>query len=301
MSEIPPLDDGSLAKFIEPLNKLVDAVRAATGVVYEPTAIRRRAKADRDAALLKAETDAEISLIAAQADADVQALASRARHRLAVQELRRQNNIELVLDEAAQALPPNVSGHPVDPDWISGFFSDVQDISNSDLQRVVGKLLAGEFATPGSVSRRTVALVKQMSPNEVQKFRSLCRLVWRGDGYLIPCDVVEAQPLKKWGISVDDLLELDASGLYQFTPLTFSPAVGDTLSYFHHQHTVRQTRFVHGGVLAFYLTRSGGELFEALQVDADENFYAESMADMERQGLWLRQPPPAPVSPEPGP
>src|SRR5438105_12093978 len=94
-----------LAALTEPICKLLDSVRACVGTLYEPMQIRKRAEAEADA-----------MLIMARADAKRQELASRAAHRLALQELRRQENIEAIVSEAAKTMPDSVNQEPVEPD-----------------------------------------------------------------------------------------------------------------------------------------------------------------------------------------
>src|SRR5690348_5349417 len=119
---------GDLAK---PATKLIDAVRAAIGVAFEPARIRRKAKADADALIIS--THAEITR---------GELLYRAAQRIGAQEERRQENIEAVVDEAMGALPPAVSEAPVDPDWMSQFFTSAQDVATPELQRLWAKILA---------------------------------------------------------------------------------------------------------------------------------------------------------------
>jgi hypothetical protein len=52
-----------LGKLSEPATKIVEAVRSAAGVLYEPTRIRRRAKAEADAAVIFAKNKEEVQEI----------------------------------------------------------------------------------------------------------------------------------------------------------------------------------------------------------------------------------------------
>src|SRR5947209_1282777 len=54
----------------KPLCKLIDAVQAGIGMLYQPTHIRRGARAKADAALLKAKSDSELAVIEAEASAE---------------------------------------------------------------------------------------------------------------------------------------------------------------------------------------------------------------------------------------
>jgi hypothetical protein len=123
-----------------PLSKLIETVGSAVGVLYEPTRIVKRAKAEVIASKIKAEGDIEL-----------QQLAARAEERLNHVELRRQKNIEAIVSEAAKALPESVSEEKVDEDWTAFFFfENCKDVSNEEMQLLWAKVLAGKVAQPGS-------------------------------------------------------------------------------------------------------------------------------------------------------
>src|SRR5690348_8760743 len=107
----------------EPVNKLIETVSGAVGIVYEPTRIRRKAKAEADAAV-----------IAANAQVQVAEIQRRADKRLRDQELRRQKNIEAITRQAIKVLPETVSSEEVDEDWVAQFFDHCQDVKNEQMQ-----------------------------------------------------------------------------------------------------------------------------------------------------------------------
>src|SRR5947208_71749 len=129
----------------EPVTKLIEAVRSAVGVIYEPTNIRRKAKAESDAAIIKLGGEIELRDIA-----------QRASERINNRELRRQKNIESIVTQAQEELPETVDKHPVNEDWITQFFNLSQDVGDSEMQTVWARLLAGEVARPEGFSLRTL-------------------------------------------------------------------------------------------------------------------------------------------------
>lgn len=155
----------NLGELSKPLTKLVEAVSACVGTLYEPTRIRRKAKAQKDA-----------MIIVAKGEIAKEQLAQRAAHRLAVQELRHQENIEAIIRLAAEHMPEDVSDDPVDPDWVSRFFSECQDVSQDDLQKLWGRLLAREVASPGACSRATLRVLQEMGPQDAQIFEKFASL-----------------------------------------------------------------------------------------------------------------------------
>ena len=78
------------------------------------------------------------------------------------------------------------SENEVDFDWIMRFFDAVGNISNEELQKLWGKVLAGEIQHPGNCSLRTLEIIRNMSQREVEIFNKLCKYVLEsGDCYFI--------------------------------------------------------------------------------------------------------------------
>ena len=285
-SKFTIVDVGKLSK---PLTKLIESVSGAVGAVYEPTRIRRKAKAEADAMLIFADTEIEV--------------AKRAARRLAVQEVRKQENIEAIFDSATKLLPETVSEEPVDPDWMSRFFADAADVSDEHLQKIWAKLLAQEVAAPGRCSRRTLGIVKELSRLDAECFEQLCRLVWYGEDFgFVPIDEdyddgvspeMPGQPLRRYGVQFDDCLQLDALGLLQcqsFLEQTLS--TGSVIAHgqsiyvlFGHPVSGRIEPFD-----AYPLTRSGLELFRIVEAEASQQFHEDTLKLLVRHGAKIACP-----------
>lgn len=74
--------------------KLIDALKSATGVAYEPKRIIRKASAEARAEMIKAEGERAAALYRAGTDVESVALAVRAARRLAAREFDRQENLD---------------------------------------------------------------------------------------------------------------------------------------------------------------------------------------------------------------
>lgn len=253
-----------LGKISEPVSKLIDAVSQAVGVVYEPTRIRRRAEATRDA-----------ELILAQGKIEQKEMAERAARRLFAQEMRRQENIETIVSQAAHEMPSCVSADPADPDWISRFFLECQDISDDHLRTIWARLLAGEVAQPGSCSRRTLNILQSMSPSDAKLFENAARLVWRDDdGHFVP-HVRETQTLTQFGITFDALLDLESLGLLHAQgSFAYGPFTDSVPSYLEYKHILTSCPKPHlESVPSYPITRSGVELLSVLKPKPHMPFY----------------------------
>lgn len=86
------------------------------------------------------------------------------------QAVKRRGNLLTIVGEAADSLPDEVSDDPVHPDWTARFFTAAQDVSDQDLQKLWGRLLAGEVTKPGSVPLRTIELLRNLTKREALLF-----------------------------------------------------------------------------------------------------------------------------------
>jgi hypothetical protein len=155
-----PLVD--LSPLAQPITKLVEVVAQGIGTLYKPVGT-----------VLQAKADAKAKIITAEADVEVVQLQRRAAQRLVYVETARQKNLESIIQKAQAALPDRVREDPVPKDWITYFFTAAQDVSDEDMQLIWGRILAGEVAEPGSISRRTLEFLKTMSKDEAEMFTVL--------------------------------------------------------------------------------------------------------------------------------
>lgn len=149
-----------------PATRLIDAISNATGVLYEPTRIRRKAKAERDAQIIAAETRIQIT--------DVE---RRGLERLAREEGRKQRNIESIIDKAIPDVDDKSNPNNVDPDWFMHFMDNAKKVSNEEIQDVWSKILSGEVNAPGSFSKRTLNILGELPQREAKLFELVCRFV----------------------------------------------------------------------------------------------------------------------------
>ena len=253
----------------EPACKLIDAVCNCIGTLYEPTRIRRKAKAEADAAL-----------ILAGADAERQALLKRAAHRLAIQEVRRQKNLESIISQAIESLPGTVSKEPVDSDWVSRFFEECKDVSNEELQKIWAKILASEVAKPNSCSRKTLSILKDLTPIDATIFENFCSLAWNISGYYFFCydkGIRATSQLEKYGVDYGQLLHLENLGLIHCKKdILMFISFEEQISYFDFDHIcyVYPNNMV-PEISCYPLTDNGNELLKVINREFNIDFYID--------------------------
>lgn len=156
-----------------PLAKLIAAVSSALGVCPEPPRSDRKAKP---------ETETVARLIFGN-KTGAKDLARRAKARVDYREVRRQRNIERIIELAQDALPETVDERPVDEDWLAYFFHLSQDVGNAVMQTLWARLLAGEISQPGTYSLRTLNAVRTLQQDDAHLFSRYCCYVWEmGNG-----------------------------------------------------------------------------------------------------------------------
>jgi hypothetical protein len=172
------IDIKNLTGLEKPLVKLVEVCAEGVGAIARPWLIKREAKALAEAQSSLVDAGLELT------EVQLGSLKAQVAARVEYQEAKRQKNLQAVAQEARASLPPLVDEGPVDPDWIARFFSHAQDVSQSDMQVLWGRLLSGEVAKPGTFSLRTLDLVRNLSINEAQLFSNLSKFVFV-DGWFI--------------------------------------------------------------------------------------------------------------------
>ena len=178
--------------------KLIETIQQGVGTATEPYFIRKRGEAAADAeayrikklasTLREANEQSGTSLeykegqLVLKADSPTPVdLDSRYLLRTEYQGAKKQLNVENVTSAAVEELlndpeveTLNPEGSP-DPDWVSKFFSAVEDVSDEEMQRLWAKVLAGEVKQPQSFSFRTLEFLKTLSKSEAELFTKVAK------------------------------------------------------------------------------------------------------------------------------
>jgi hypothetical protein len=148
----------------KPATALIEKISGAIGILYEPTRIKRKAKAESDAQKIK--KLAELDLL--------DKIEQRAVSRLLIEEKKKQENIEYITGEALNNLNEGAKPEDIEDDWISHFFEKCKIVSDTEMKGLWARVLAGEANNPGSFSRRTVEFIATMDKKEAHDFTNLC-------------------------------------------------------------------------------------------------------------------------------
>lgn len=196
------LIDLSLSGLSEPGTKLIEKVSDAIGVLYEPTRIRKKAKAEAEAK--RTELISKLEL---------EGIEKRAVERFLKRETKRQENIENITMQAAQSLSETDNVSDIDEDWIEAFFRECEDINDEQMQMIWGRILSEEAKSKGSFSRRTLKLLSTLSKEEANLITYFGTFVWQASN-LTPILLTDENGNTE-GITFNELSVLDSLGVIQ--------------------------------------------------------------------------------------
>lgn len=252
----------------KPINTLIEKISNATGALYEPRRIRKRAEAEATAAV-----------VAAKAEIQISDLQRRAAERWLKEEAKKQENLENITAQAFDNITQDAEPENMDEDWIANFFDKAKTISNADAQRIWAKILAGEANSPGAFSKKLVNILHEISPREANNFENLCRFVWT----LGPRDPLifneQEDIVKENGINFNILTRLQSAGLVTFHSFSGVSSnlneVGNLLVVYFTRPAIieikeKGVKISRGKVL---FTDAGRELSKIISVDPIDGYY----------------------------
>lgn len=199
----------NLGDFSKPADTLIQKVSSLIGGVFEPLQLKRAAKAEAEANLIKAKSDIEIT-----------ELQRRAMHRFVEEEAIRQKNMEEITKKSITHLTQESKPEQMEDDWVTNFFNKSRIISDDEMQTLWAKVLAGEANSPGTYSKRTVNLLSDLDKKDALLFQSLCRFGWFIGNFTPLVFDPQAEIYNKAGINFESLSHLDSLGLIQFNGIS---------------------------------------------------------------------------------
>lgn len=307
MSDVKAIEISDILGLSEPLTKFIDTVSCGVGKLYEPTHIRRlaKAKADEISLISEAVTNNELLPISYKwgnisiDSTDANDLIQRAQNRFLFQEVKKQQNIDSVVANAYADFQgkTEVSPDPVDGDWICSFFDYVANISDEKMQVLWGKLLAGEIESPGKFSMRTLDTLRKLSQKEASIFQKIAPYVLRckSDKAGFPDDyfLLQGDILEKYGISFPDIMAMnDAQIMAESNMISIRLIIkqGESECI---NGSVGKIKFTNIGAasaeishLGYFLTTAGSELLDIV-LSANEGLHFSNISYMQecKQGL----------------
>jgi hypothetical protein len=211
--ELAMSDDGGVPatkELAKVANNLVNKISKAVGVLYEPTHIKRIAKAKAEAAVTEAEGKLQVTH-----------LQRRAFNRWLQEEERNQRNMEAVTQLAIEHLKPDAKPEQINDDWLVDLFEKVKKVSDADMQKLWAKVLAGEANSSGSFSKATLHTLSVLQAEDAKSFAALARFtVVLGQTAVMPAVFSHSERLYiDNGVNYGLMLHLESMGLVRLVTL----------------------------------------------------------------------------------
>lgn len=199
----------NLGDLSKPADTLINKISEAVGGVFAPFQIKRIAKAEAEAAIIKTQSEIEIT-----------DLHRRAMHRFVEEEAQRQKNIEEITSKALPQLNDSAKPDSIENDWVTNFFEKSRIVSDGEMQDIWARVLSGEANSPGTYSRRTVNFLGDLDKRDAELFQTLCRFGWFVGRFTPLIFDSEAPIYNEKGLNFNTLTHLDAIGLIRFNSLS---------------------------------------------------------------------------------
>lgn len=198
----------NLGDVAKPADTLIKKVSKAVGGIFAPYQIKRIAKAEAEAAIIRAQSEIEIT-----------DLHRRAMHRFVEEEATRQQNIETITEKAIPLLAHQTDAEAIEDDWVTNFFDKSRIVSDNEMQDLWARVLAGEANSPGTYSKRTVNFIGDLDKSDAELFAILCGFGLQ-IGYVVPV-IFDVQDgiYNSRGIDFSSISHLESIGLIQFNNL----------------------------------------------------------------------------------
>ena len=198
------INPGNLTK---PATVLIKKIADAVGTLYQPTHIKRIAKAEVEAEKIRARGNLEISEIE-----------ERAIIRFIHEEGKKQENIESITAQATPRIGEDAKPEKVENDWITHFFDRCRNVSDTEMQSLWSGILAGEANNPGYYSKRTMDIISSLDKSDAHLFTKMCSFALNIPGGKPSILVLkhEASFYNVRGINFHALNQLNHIGLIKF-------------------------------------------------------------------------------------
>lgn len=215
----------------------------------------------------------------------------RSKKRERITHLRKQQNLENIIQRAIKYCSDNEVADRADQDWFNNFINLAEDVSNKTMQDLWAKILAGEISSPGSFSLKSLQAFKTMSMNEAKLLAKACAIAIKDQSKKSMRIISGASQapglfnffsknrehrinLSPFGLSYADLLTLADNHLI-FIQETETPPIasGETLSFNFNGENLSMKAKKNNTLLTFYkFTPIGTELAQLIGDNPEQKY-----------------------------
>ena len=207
----------NLGNLSKPATVLIEKISNATGAIFAPWQIKRVAKAEAEATVIRARGEAEADIIHTQAEMRISEIQKRGLKRVIHQAGIEQQNIEQIIAKTIKLLNEDANPKAIKNEFLVNLFDKCKLVSDEEMQEIWAKILAGEANRPGSYSKRTINALNSFSKGDAYSFTRLCGYVVQTIGGFRPLIFDIKDDIYRYNnISFETLSHLNTIGLIKF-------------------------------------------------------------------------------------
>jgi len=217
----------------------------------------------------------------------------RSHKRERVSALRKQRNIEAIVQKTLGYCAKSDIDSRADQDWFSRYIYLAEDVSNITMQDLWAKILAGELSRPGSFSLKALKIFRDMSIHDAKLLAKACSLaikdgskknirilsgVYQQPGFFNFFDKNRQRHINvsHFGLNYSDLLSLSENHLIFLQESESSVLTqGEILHFTYNGLPLNLTCKKSNTIIQFYkFTPIGAELAHLISDKSDSSFFA---------------------------
>lgn len=186
--------------------------------------------------------------------------------------IRKQTNLGKSILHAEDVIKADdpVPEKEVDPDWLYRWKEQAEKFSADDMQLLWGRVLAGEFKSPGSFNYRTLDVLSGLSKKDAEIFLTLCSLAFPKEGIVFIFGSSEVN--RKYGLTHLSLLRLRELGLLSHTDTEFRISEKELFVF---ENNMKAVQWIPKKEIYFYIclfTSVGQSLYGLVDVDFNVSY-----------------------------
>lgn len=199
----------------KPAEILVERFCDGVGGIFEPWQIRRIAKAEADADVMKAVAEIEKTKKLGSTEVLQTDVGGRALQRLVHQEVQNQINMEEILSRAINKLQSYSTPQNITDSFVTTVFERSKGTTDEMLQELWASLIAGEANCGGSISKKTLDVLASFEVDDAKLFQKLACFCYDFDGVKLFMTDAIAEVASQHGLNFDALAHLEHLGVIQ--------------------------------------------------------------------------------------
>lgn len=283
----------AITAFSKGIGKVIDGAFDVPVAYLENKAKVIRARGDAEVKLISSASDSAAALF--QTDSE---LANRALSRfgkdIIESQINRENTASKTLTHLNSIEVKTDTTERINDDWLTIFWNLSSTKSSEEVQEILAKILTKEIVKPRSVSPNTLNLLSVLTSDLGHALSRLSNLSI-DDGkscYVIHPHVFAFQnigPLEDYGISYDDLFELDGSGLIRSAEtLMLNYAKGKSeFEKVNYAGMEAELNLVGAQVNLIQFTKSGRELRNLIELTENKK-YTQALRDKFKDSFVIK-------------